>query len=141
MYASSIANKDKLGTRQPPGFISLLVVTLVGAIGVSVVVAVLVFGLNTSRDSFAVEQTGKAKELATACVENSLELIRATSTYTGTSNLSLGSGTCTATVTDLGGESRQIVSSGTVGTIVHRLTVITAGINPEILISSWQDTP
>jgi hypothetical protein len=131
----------KPGTGTTPGFISLLVVALMGAIGVSVVVAVLVLGLNAARDSFALERAGQAKELAIACVENSLESIRASTAYLGTANLTLASGTCTATVTDLGGESRQIVSTGTVGTVVRRLTVVIAAINPNVLISSWQETP
>ncbi len=110
-------------------------------VGISIVVAVLVFGINTSRDSFALEQAGKAKELAIACVENSLESIRASTAYLGSANLTLSSGTCTATVSDLGGESRQIVSTGTVGTVVRRLTVVIAAINPQVIISSWQETP
>lgn len=127
--------------KREPGFISLLVVMLVGVMGVSIVVGVLVFGLNSARDSFAIEQVGKAKQAAIACVEDALELIRASTTYVGTNNLTLATGTCSATTTDLGSESRQIVSTGTVGTIVHRLTVVVAAINPDILISSWQDTP
>lgn len=129
------------GGKRSPGFVSLLAVSLVGMIGISVVVAVLVFGLNSSRDSFAMEQAGKAKELAIACVENALESIRASTAYLGNGNLTLASGTCTYAVTDLGGESRQILSTGTSGMVVRKLTVIIAAINPTILISSWQETP
>ncbi len=124
-----------------PAFVSLLVVILTGAIGVAIVVSVLGLGIGAARDGLAGEQSGKAKELAVACVEHALEYVRSSTAYLGNDNLSLGSGSCTYAVTDLGGESRQVIATGTVGTVVRKLTVVIAAINPTIIISSWQETP
>ena len=121
------------------GFVTLISVLVVSAVGIAIAISVILLGLGLSRTSFAYEQSNQAKALANACAEEGLEQIRDSVFFTGTGNLPLGQGTCTYTVTSQGGQNRTIISIGTVGTIVRRAQVIISAINPSIAVSSWQE--
>jgi hypothetical protein len=121
------------------GFVALLSVLLLGAVGSSVVVSLLLLGLGSSRSSFAVEQSAQAKGLADACAEEGLRQLRENSSFTGTGNLTLGQGTCTYTVTSQGGQNRTITASGTVGTVVRKVTIAIDQLTPRIHATSWQE--
>lgn len=121
------------------GYIALITVLVIGAVGVAVAVSLLLLGLSSSRTSFALEQSNQAKALANACSEEALQQIRDSTPFTGTGNLSLGQGTCTYTVTSQGGQNRTITSSGTVGTIVRKVKIILDTITPNINVTSWQE--
>lgn len=121
------------------GYITLISVLVVGAVGVTIALSLILLGLGSSRTSFAVEQSNQAKALANACAEEALQQIRDSTPYTGSGNLSLGQGTCSYTVTSQGGQNRTIVSTGTVGTIVRKVKIIITKINPNITVSTWQE--
>ena len=57
------------------GYIALLSVIIIGAIGTAVMLSVLLFGLSTSRTDFAVQQSGGAKVIASSCGEEALQKI------------------------------------------------------------------
>ncbi len=119
----------------------LLSVLVVGAVGTSIALSLILLGVGSSRSSFAIEQSLQAKGLANACAEEALEQIRDATAFVGTNNLSLGKGTCTYTVTNTGGTNRTITASGTVGSIIRKVSIAITAINPLILISSWQEVP
>lgn len=121
------------------GFITLISVLVVGAVGVAVTLSLILLGLGSSRTSFAVEQSNQAKALANACAEEALEQIRDSTPFTGTGNLTLGQGTCAYTVTSQGGQNRTVTASGTVGTIIRKVKIIINKINPTITATSWQE--
>ena len=121
------------------GYVTLLSVLIVGAVGTAVTVSLLFLGLTASRTSFVVEQAAQARMLADACAEEALQQIRSSTAYTGTAGLSLGQGSCTYTVVSTGGENRTITASGIVGTVTRRTEVLVSAINPSITISSWQE--
>lgn len=121
------------------GFITLISVLIVGAVGTAIAVSLILLGLGSSRTSFAVEQSNQAKALANACAEEALQQIRDLTPYTGSGNLSLGQGDCSYTVTSQGGQNRTITASGTVGTIVRKVEVVLDTVNPEIEIVSWKE--
>ncbi len=121
------------------GYIVLISVLIIGAVGVAVAVAVLWLGLGDSKGSFALEQSNQAKSLANACSDEALQQIRDSTSYTGTGNLTLGQGTCTYTVTNTGGTSRTITSTGTVGTVVRKVKITIDTINPSINVTSWKE--
>ena len=121
------------------GYITLISVLVVGAVGLAIATSILLLGLGSSRTSFAVEQSAQARWLATACAEEALEQIRISASFVGTNNLSLGQGTCTYIVTSQGGENRTITASGTVGTVVRKVEVLISRINPTITVSTWQE--
>jgi hypothetical protein len=121
------------------GYITLLSVLVVGAIGTAVAASLILLGLNSSSTSFTYQQMHQAKSLANACAEEALEEIRGSSSFVGTGNLSIGLGTCTYEVTNTGAESRLIKTIGTVGTVVRKTSITIIAINPLIIVSSWQE--
>lgn len=121
------------------GFITLISVLVVGAVGVAITVSMILLGLGSSRTSFAIEQSNQAKALVNACVEEALQQIRDSTPFTGSGNLTLGQGTCSYTVTSQGGQNRTVTASGTVGPIVRKVTVIVDKINPVSIVTSWQE--
>lgn len=123
------------------GFITLISVLIVGAVGTAIATSLILLGLGSSRTSFAIEQSNQAKALANACAEEALQQIRDSTPYTGSGNLSLGQGACTYTVTSQGAQDRTITASGTVGTIVRKVKIIINKINPNIVVVSWQELP
>ncbi|MEK7639724.1 MAG: hypothetical protein AAB424_01085 [Patescibacteria group bacterium] len=123
---------------KPKGFVTLMSVLILGAVGVSVVVSLIQLGLGSSRTSFATEQSIQARGLADACGEAALSTIRLTPAFTGTTPLTFGSGTCSFTVTNTGGTTRLVVASGTVGTILRRVSIVVATVAP-VTLTSWQE--
>ncbi len=121
------------------GYITLISVLVVSAVGVTVAVSLILLGLGSSRTSFAVEQSNQAKGLANACAEEALQQIRDSILFTGSGILAFGQGTCSYTVTSQGAENRTITSSGTVGTIVRKVKIVINKINPTIIVTSWQE--
>ena len=121
------------------GYITLLSVLVVGAAGLAITTSLLLFGLGSSRTSFAVEQSAQARALVDACVEEALQQVRDSTPFTGTGTLSLGQGSCDYEVTSGGGQNRPIHASSTVGTIIRKVEVTIDAINPSINTTSWQD--
>lgn len=120
------------------GFVTLISVLILGAVGVAVVVSLIQLGLGSSRTSFATEQSVQARGLADACGEEALDTIRGNTSYTGTTNVTLGNGTCSYTVTNTGGTTRSVTAVGTVGTIVRHVTIVVATVSP-VSLTSWQE--
>ncbi|MSU75085.1 MAG: hypothetical protein EXS55_01020 [Candidatus Magasanikbacteria bacterium] len=123
------------------GFITLLSVLLIGAVGFSIGAALLWFGVGNSKTSLAMEQSTQARWLSDACAEEALEQVRGNTDFFGQANIILGDGTCTYTVIKFAGENRQITILGTVGTITRKEKIILDAINPQIHIISWQEVP
>ncbi len=121
------------------GYITLISVLVVGAVGVAIATSLILLGVGSSRTSFAVEQSNQAKALANACAEEALQQIRDSTPFIGTGSLTLGQGTCSYTVTSQGGQDRTVTASSTVGTIIRKVKVIINNINPLITPTSWQE--
>src|SRR3989338_1357885 len=121
------------------GYITLVSVLVVGAVGVAISTSLLLLGLGSSRTSFAVEQSRPAQALANACSEEALKQISMSAPFTGSGNVVLGKGACSYTVTIQGGHNRIITAVGTVGTIVRKVKIIIDQIVPAIQVVSWQE--
>lgn len=121
------------------GFIILISILVVGAIGVAITISLILLGLGSSRTSFAVEQSNQAKALVNACAEEALQQIRDFLPFTGSGSLTLGQGSCSYTVTSQGVQNRTIIASGTVGTIIRKVRITINKINPTIVATSWQE--
>lgn len=123
------------------GYVALLSVLLIGAVGTVIGVTLVMLGLGASRTSYALVQSTEAKSLANACAEEALMKIRESTSFTGTATVNLGNGSCIYTVTNTGGQTRSVTASGSVGTIVRKVSINISAINPQITISSWQEIP
>lgn len=133
------AVNGQLSIVRSDGYITLISVLVVGAVGVAITLSIILLGLGSSRTSFAVEQSNQARALANACAEEALQQIRSLTPFTGSGNLTLGQGTCAYTVTSQGAENRTITASGTVGTITRKVKIIISNINPVVTVTTWQE--
>jgi len=124
-----------------PAFISLVGVLILGAVGLSVSVFIILFALASSRNSLSLSQSTQARTLATACAESALEQIRETPAYIGTTTLTFTEGVCSYAVANTGGETRTINVTATVIGTTRRLFLTITAINPVIVIGSWQEMP
>ena len=123
------------------GYVTLISVLVIGAVGVAITLSLILLGAGSSRTSFALQQSAQAKGLANACAEEALEQIREATSFTGSGNLTLGQGICSYTVTNTGGANRTVTTSGTVGTITRKVSITITAINPLIIVGSWQEGP
>lgn len=121
------------------GYITLISVLILGAAGIAITVSLLLLGVGVSRTSFAHEQSAQARSLANACIEEGMEQIRESTSFTGSATLSFSMGSCIYTVTSQGGQNRTVTASSTVGTVVRKANVVINKITPTITIVSWQE--
>ncbi len=131
--------QQRYANNNQKGYIVLITVLVIGAIGVAIAASVIWLGLGVSKSSFALEQSNQTKALANTCSEEALQQIRDSTSFTGSGNLTLGQGTCSYTVTSGGTQNRTITSTGTVGTIVRKVKISIDKINPSINVTSWQE--
>ena len=125
--------------RSQAGYLTLVVVLVVGAIGLAVAVALLLLGSSATRTALAVQQSAQARMFADSCAEEALQQIRSSTSFVGSGSLTFGADTCWYNVTNLSGQSRLITASSTVGTIVRKVRVNLDRINPQINVTSWQE--
>lgn len=122
------------------GYIVLITVLVIGAIGVAIAVSVLLLGLGSSRSGFAMQQSSQAKSLVNACAEEALQKLRESVYYTGNESLTYSSGSCQIqTISGSGNSNRTIQTVGTVGTIQRKVKVVVGSVHPTIAITSWQE--
>lgn len=132
---------QRFATTKTRGYVALISVLIVGAIGVVVVTGVILLGLSWSRTSLTLQQAFQAKTLADACAEDALQQIKDSTPFSGNGTLTLGQGSCAYTVTNNGAQNRSIVSVGVVGAAVRRVAVTLDKISPSINVTSWQEVP
>ncbi len=123
------------------GYITLLSVLIVGAVGTAIAVSLLLLGVGASRTSFALEQSHQVKALTNACVEEALEVIRETNLFSGTTTLVIGAGSCSFGISLGAGEIRRVFASSTIGTITRKASTTVSAINPVIVVVGWQEIP
>ena len=121
------------------GYITLLMVIIVGAIGVATGVSLLLLGVGSSRTSLSFEKSNQAKALSNACAEAALDQIRSSPSFSGSAGLTFGRGRCSYQVLNLGGQSRLINASGTVDEVVRKIKITLNQITPKINLTSWQE--
>ena len=93
------------------GYIALISVILMSALGLGIMLSVIASGVNASRTDFSLQQSGAARSLASSCAEEALEKILETSTTSSSGNLTIGSGTCSYLITATSSGQTIIISS------------------------------
>jgi len=132
------ANDAKKLIRKQNGYVTLISVLLVGAVGLATAVSLLFIGFNNSSTAFTMEQSNQAKALANACAEEALKQISNLISFTGQGNLSLGRGNCIYNVS-ANGNGKIITSSGTVSNIIRKVKITVDATTPKINVASWQE--
>ena len=121
------------------GYIALLSVIALGAIGVAIMMGVILSAVNSTKTNIQVSQGSNARLVATACQEEALQTILETGTTSKTASLTIASGTCQYTISTSSGQTITIVATGTVGTLTSKIKVIVGTTSPSLILSSWQD--
>ena len=122
------------------GYIALISVILMSALGLGIMLSVIASGVNASRTDFSLQQSGAARSLASSCAEEALEKILETSTTSSSGNLTIGSGTCSYLITATSsGQTIIISSTGVLGTVTSKIKVVLATTTPGITLSSWEE--
>jgi len=120
------------------GYITLISVLVVGAVGLAITLTLLLLGLGSSQTSLAFEQSNQAKALANSCAEVSLNNLKLDSGYSGDETINLGQGSCYISAVEAQGSQRTILTQGTVDTIIRYVEVV-AQLQPDLQIISWQE--
>ena len=107
----------------------------------AITVSLLILGTGASKNSFALEESKIASGYAESCTENALEKIRKDNGFTGSGSINFTYGSCSFNVIDLGGSSRQIISTGTKSNTVKKIKTIISALTPKITISSKLEVP
>lgn len=115
-------------------------VIIVGAIGTSLAVTLILVGVDEARTSLSVERSYRAKNLADSCAEKALDAIRLDKNYTGNETVSFGSDKCDIlAVSNPGTETPVISSVGTSGTAKRKIQITVSQVTPKIKVLSWKD--
>ncbi|MDI6820871.1 MAG: hypothetical protein QMD65_01695 [Patescibacteria group bacterium] len=129
----------QLYAKNKKGFIAILAVLIIGAIGITITISVLLLGLGFTQSSFIIEQSGGARALANACVDQALQQIRNFPLSFSGRSLTINSGTCNYVIIDNGGQNRTINAKATLGGVTRKAKIVINKINPYINIASWQE--
>lgn len=120
------------------GFSTLFIVIILGSIALSVSIAMSTSSLWSVQGSISKKQETIARSTATACAEVALEMMRQNNNFSGSNSVTLDSNGCDYTVTNLGGDSRNISVTSTINGATRKLEIITDSFNP-LNIVSWQE--
>ena len=121
------------------GYIALLSVLVVGATATAIGITLLVLGVDSQRETLVSQQSVQARGLTDACVEEALQQLHDSTSFTGSNNLTLGTGSCSYTVTSTGSSTRTITATATVGNVVRKVAVYVTMSSSSISITSWQE--
>lgn len=120
------------------GYITLLTVLVISSVAISITSTLLIFGVDANKNVLVKDFSKQARALADGCAEEALELIRATSGFTGYGTLTLDNNICSYNVTNTGGTNRLIIASSTVGATVRKVKITIDKVKP-IRMTSWQE--
>jgi len=124
--------KEKFGNN---GYVTLMSVLILSIVALSISVTLLATGITATQNSLSKESGVKASALADACLEKAIDNVRANNLYTGTVNLTLTDGDCSAIVTDIAGTNKRIESEGVSHGATQRIVLETSQIYPQLLIN------
>lgn len=125
---------------QNDGFVAIVSVLVIGAIGVTLAISLLWGGAGNLKTAMVFTASRQARALADACAEYALSELRQSTSYTGSETLLLGNGTCeVGAIGGSGNTNRTVQTTGTVGAVVRRVEVEVAVVSPTMTLTSWQE--
>ena len=124
------------------GFVLLITVLIVGAIGTAILSSLLLLGISANKVSLSVQESAQALASAQACAEYALLQLRESPTYTGNESLPIDGHTCDIrTINGIGNTNRSICVEGRAGDSYRRLEIVVDRILPVTKVFSWQEVP
>lgn len=120
------------------GFVALVSVLVLGAVGLDLAVSLLMLGLDTGRTALTYSQAVQASGLASACADAGLSQLKAAVACEADGNLQVGSGSCDFTAAVAGGYACQLTATGTVQNVVRHVQVNLSQVDPSLTVASWR---
>ena len=133
------AIQSNVSSEMKNGYIALISVILISALGVAIMVSVIASGITATKTDYSLQLSGSARSLASSCAEEALQKILETSTTSASGNLTIASGTCTYIITSTSSSATTINATGVLGTIVSKIKVSLSTTTPSIVLSSWEE--
>jgi len=125
---------------QKNGYVALITVIIIGAVGIAVVIAAVLGSLASSKTSLLSEQTKQASGLADACAEHALIQLKSDVNYIGNESINFTNGDCEIlNIPNPGNTNRIIQTTGSVDKIIRKVEISINEINPDLTINSWQE--
>ncbi len=121
------------------GFAALIGVLVFGVVAVTSASALVFASMRSTQASLATRQYYEAKAVASACAEVALRSLHDNTSYTGSGSITLGTGSCTYTVTSGGGANRTVSVAATVARITKNILIEIDQVSPTIHLSSWRE--
>jgi hypothetical protein len=140
MSDTRLTSKPSFSRAAKQGYLTLMTVLIVSAIGVAISVSLLTLGVGSSERTLTIQDLERARALASTCAEQALQELRRQTSFAGSTTTVLFGGNCSYTVVAGASESRTISAQGSAGNAIARLRVIGSVINPRITITYWQET-
>lgn len=120
------------------GYTTLITTLVVSAVIIGTAVFLLQNNVSLSGITTETYSYYSSKTIADACAERALMEIRNSTNYTGSDTLTVGNGECSYTVTNTGGQNRNIETEGTDNNSYTRIIIEIDAINPNINITRWE---
>lgn len=126
--------------KRESGYIALISVLLVGAIGLAIALSLLWLGVSNAKYAQANNYADQAKAMADYCVEMALLNVHTNLNYYGGDTITnLGDSCVIVTVSGKGNRGRTIQAIGTSGTVTRKVQVEIERVRPQIKLISWQE--
>lgn len=121
-------------------FVTLMAVIIMGVVGTTTAVFMIISATDAHRTSFDLEQSNQARALADACAEKALDSVRESTSYVGNEQLNFEKGSCEIfSIENPGTQSPTIKTKATVGKTIRKVKVLIGEVTPKIKIQSWQE--
>lgn len=124
------------------GFVLLITVLIVGAIGTAILSSLLLLGISANKVSLSVQESAQALAAAQACAEYALLQLRDSPNYAGNQTIILDGHACEIrTINGTGNTNRSLCVEGRAGDSYRRLEIVVDTILPVTKVFSWQEVP
>ena len=128
-------------TNRKSGFVTLISVIILTSISLIVISSQLLISTDNYISNRRVSDSLQARVLADTCVEIALNRLKLSNAYTGNDTEVLSIGTCSiSTISGSGNTNRSFTTSATYNNMTRRVSITVSSIDPNLTISSWQET-
>lgn len=124
--------------RDQRGVAILISVLIIGAAASVSALMVLYHALSTNESARVGQYGVQSMSIADGCAERALLELQSNNAFTGGATETINGQTCSYTVTNLSGSSKQIDTSATVSSSTTRVRVIVNQLNPQLIVESWR---
>jgi len=123
------------------GYITLLSILIIGAIGTAIATSLIALGPELSEYSHILTKLYQSQSLADACSEYYLAEIHHSAAFTNDKELTLNSGTCSLEIIEQEKDKREINAVGKAGSNIRKTKIGIDSISPNTIVVSWQEVP